>query len=130
MSKQQIGDISGKNYSFQHRPRNGRKGGGVGILCKHSLKSKLLPYTPIISFKHIELSIATSKAHVRLVVIYRPTPSTKNKFTVNQFLTGFATFLEMLTISQGHLLIVGDFNFHIDDPSNPAAQKFLNRLDF
>ena len=66
-SEQQIGDISGENYSFQHHPRNGQKGRGVGILCTHTLK--LLPYTPFISFEHIKLSIATSKAHLHLVVI-------------------------------------------------------------
>ena len=101
-SKPQIGDITGDTYSFQHRPRSGRRGSRVGILFKHHVKSTLLPHTPFDPFEHMEASIATSKVHVHLIVVYHCPASVKNKHTVDKFLTEIATSLENITISITH----------------------------
>ena len=74
-SQQQIGDIKGSHLSFHHRPMRGRKGGGVGVLTGATLEVKPMPHSSFKSFEHTEVSIATSKTHVHLIVIYRPPPS-------------------------------------------------------
>ena len=53
---------------------------------------------------------------IRFVVIYRP-PSSQ----IKAFLEDFASFLEQLVPVSGNLLIVGDFNFHLDDRHNADA---------
>ncbi len=69
----------------------------------------------------------------RLMFIYwlyiGPPPSKKNGLSVGMFLTEFATFLESVITAHGHLLIVGDFNLHIDDPKDTVARKFIDILD-
>ena len=40
-----------------------------------------------------------------------------------------STFLEQIVIYTGHLLILGDFDFHADRPSDTAARKFLDLLN-
>ena len=45
------------------------------------------------------------------------------------FLDEFAVLLELLVLLPGKLLLTGDFNFHVDDPSDSAALKFLDLLD-
>jgi len=57
-------------------------------------------------------------------VIYR-SPSQ----SVQRFLDEFSDLLELVSVSSGKLLIVGDFNIHVDDPSCSVARKFLSLLD-
>ena len=125
-SQQQIDDITGHNMAFHHRPRSGRREGG--ILLKSSLKIKPLSHGSFKSFEHTEVSVATAKVHVRLIVVYRPVPSTKHGLTVSMFLEEFSTYLESIITSPGHLLILGDFNFHVDCLHDPDATQFLNLL--
>jgi hypothetical protein len=42
----------------------------------------------------------------------------------HQFLPDFSAFLEHLADSSGNLLIVGDFNIHVDVSSDPLVKKF------
>ena len=84
-SSQQIGDISLNGFTFHQKSRNQRRGGGVGILTKSLLKVRALPLKSHTSLESMEVSIATSKSHVHLVVVYRPPPSRKNKLTVILF---------------------------------------------
>ena len=38
-------------------------------------------------------------------------------------------FLEKFSTNPTSLLIVGDFNFYVDDPTDTAAKQFLNLLE-
>ncbi len=71
-STQQIGDITPPGYSFHHRARQGRKGGGVGALLKSGLKTKVLPHTTFKSFEHLDMLVSLSNAHLHIITIYRP----------------------------------------------------------
>ncbi len=126
---QRIGEISPAGYHFHHKPRLNRKGGGVGILLKQSLKIKSLPSPSTSSFEHMVCDITTGKVALRLVVIYRPPPSKVNKSTPASFLMEFYTLLESLPTHPGHLIIAGDFNFHVDVADDPHAIKLLDTLD-
>lgn len=66
---------------------------------------------------------------IRIVTIYRPPPSTLNGFTVVQFLSKFAMFLELLILLPGQILILGDVNFHLEDTSTSQTMEFLELLD-
>ncbi len=101
-SQQQIGDITGTGLSFHHKPRKGRKGRGVGVIARTALNIEVLPHSPFSSFEHIELSIATCKAHVHLIVIYCPPPSKKNGLSVSTFLSEFTMSLESVSTVPGH----------------------------
>ena len=65
----------------------------------------------------------------RVILIYRPSPSRKNKLTTNMFLDEFAQLVESVVITDTHILICGDFNLHVDDINDPDAVRFLNILD-
>ena len=61
---------------------------------------------------------------LRMVVVYRPPPSQKNRLSVTLFVDEFSSLLEKLIISTGSLVITGDFNFHLDSPSERAAARY------
>jgi len=62
------------------------------------------------------------------LTIYRPPPSKKNKLTPDKFFSEFSILLEDLIASPHHLLLSGDFNFHVDDAGNLNAMKFLDLI--
>jgi hypothetical protein len=110
-------------------PGRGR-GGGVGVLFKAGFKYKLVEKTfrPT-SFEYMEVIIYTHGTPLHLIVLYRPPPSVKNKLTVGLFCDEFTSFLEDKVSTPGRLCIVGDFNFHVDNPTNSDAQRFCKLLD-
>jgi len=59
---------------------------------------------------------------IRLVIVYRP-PSESTKCSESQFLSDFTDFLQLLVVTDGKLLIVGDFNIHTDVANNSTAFK-------
>ena len=60
----------------------------------------------------------------RIAVIYR-SPSSQ----IGAFLADFASLLEQLIPNSDNLLIVGDFNFHLDDSKNTDVIKLHNLLE-
>ena len=59
--------------------------------------------------------------------MYRP-PNTAD-CSVSQFLDQFSEIVSYLNITNERLLIAGDFNFHIDDPTNNDATAFLQTVN-
>ena len=92
------------------------------------LGAKILSTLTYPSFELLDLLITIGKNHLRLVNVYRPPPSSKNKLTTSAFLKEFASYLEVLTSHPGNLVIVRDFNLHLDDHNDPSATKFLNLI--
>lgn len=52
-----------------------------------------------------------------------------NGFSASLFYDEFSSLLEQLAVSLESFVIVGDFNFHIDDHSDTQARRFLLILD-
>ena len=105
-------------------PRENSGGGVVGMLVKKSLRVKKLCSASFSSFEN-EVALAEHPIRsIRFVVIYRPPLS-----QIKAFLEDFASLLEQLVPISGNLLIVGDFNFHLDDSNNTDATKLHNLLE-
>lgn len=63
---------------------------------------------------------------IRFLIIYRPPDS-----NYIAFFQDFSRLLEQVHAEPtSHIIIAGDFNFHIDDPDNQHALQFLDLLDF
>ena len=67
---------------------------------------------------------------IRIVFICRPPISAnlKNALTYALFFDEFSTLLEPLVSASGKLLLAGDLNFHVNNPSEGNAYQFLNVL--
>lgn len=66
---------------------------------------------------------------IRLVAVYRPPYNWPDwKWTVTDFLKEFSTYMESVLHTAGHLLIVGDFNIHVDDSTDCEAAKFTDLI--
>ena len=65
---------------------------------------------------------------IRIVFICRPPISAKNALTYALFFDEFSMLLEPLVSASGKLLLAGDLNFHVNNPSEGNAYQFLNVL--
>lgn len=72
---------------------------------------------------------STGSCNVRLIILYRPPYSDNHRVPVNVFLNEFSRYMESIVLSKEHLLLVGDFNFHVDVASDVDARKFLDLID-
>jgi hypothetical protein len=82
------------------------------------------------SFEYLDVTISPRKENaVRIITVYRPPPSTKNKFTVAMFMDEFSAFISDILTAKENLLILGDFNFHVDDAACSKAKQFIKLID-
>ena len=125
-----IQNICPTGYELYSVPR-GSKGGGVALLYKKLLrfqKSSCVK-NKFKSFEYTDLVMLHSSTSLRVVIIYRPPPSRSNNSSITLFFEEFPVFLESIATASGSLLMVGDFNFHIDDKHDVTAFRFLQLLD-
>ncbi|KAK6177246.1 hypothetical protein SNE40_015382 [Patella caerulea] len=117
-------------YGIYSRPRASSVGGGVAVIARDNLNVKVnRNHQQISSFESMDLSVKLSPELIRLLIVYRPPPSKKNNQKLKTFFDDFSSLLEWAVTLPGWLVILGDFNFHIDNSSCPDAKKFLKILD-
>ena len=112
-------------YSFVHKPRVGRRGGGLACIFRSTIKCLLASIDlTATTFEFLPISATTNSACLLIVIIYRP-PSSNFK----SFISEFSSFLELVATAAGKLIIVGDFNIHIDNSLSPVSRQFLSLID-
>ena len=97
-------------YTFTHVPRRQHtnttaRGGGVATMHKSNIKMTSKSSWKAKSFENIEVTLSSSST-VKLVVIYRPPPSKRNKSTVGLFLSEFQDFLQQHMIKSRNILTI------------------------
>lgn len=123
-----VRDITPPGFTFKHVDRHSR-GGGVGLLYSNSFTFKTTcSRKSLKSFECLDVTLI-SPTPLRVLVIYRPPPSSSNGLTCDLFFNEFWNFLELLNKKSDRVLITGDFNFHIDDNQDNNGQKFITLID-
>ena len=118
------------SFSFSHVPRSSSEGGGVGLLVRRQFKVTKIQFADFRSFEAIQVLLKSiGNLNLRLVNIYRPPPSPANGLGIPLFLEEFRTFLEQCILTPEPLMLVGDFNFHIDRQTDCDAKRFVSILD-
>ena len=116
-------------YNFIDHPRAGYRGGGTGLIFRDSLHVKMVDAGGKDSFEFSEWLVSCLGCSLRLLIVYRPPYSTEHKVTVSVFLGEFSDYLESFVLLKEQILIVGDFNIHVDDTRNVDAVTFLDVLE-
>lgn len=120
-----ISSLLPNGYNFIHVPRQSR-GGGTALIHRSNLVIRQVSQPQVFeSFEVLECCISTSGTMVRLSLVYRPPTSS----SIAHFYEEFSDYLARITTSPGQPLIMGDFNFHVDDKDDHRATQFLDILD-
>ena len=80
------------------------------------------------SFEFKELLLHSSASIIRIVFICRQAISAKNGLTYALFFDEFSTLLEPLVSASGKLLLAGELNFHVNNPTEGNSYQFLDVL--
>ena len=115
-------------YQCEHTPRLGRGGGGVALILKNCVPCQKVRSPSYKTFEHMECLLSTVPP-IRIVVLYRAPPSQVHFVSFKDFVADLDSYLEEVIIAGGPLLILGDFNIHVDEADNNQAQQYLDLLN-
>ena len=117
-------ELGEKGFSIYHFNREIKKGGGVALIFRNNFKLINAKTFNFDTFECILVSIGSSSGrNLNFIVIYRYC-----EITPSLFLTEFYNFLENIFITCKNLIILGDFNLHVNDKFNPTIVKFHDIL--
>ena len=121
-----LNEATPPSYFNSQVPHSTGRGGGIAAV--HS--SKLYTLKSGFNFNSFELLVLnfahpdkTAVQLFTLVIVYRP----PGPYTT--FLSEFADFLANLVVNTDKILIVGDFNIHMDNKNDSLRSAFLSITD-
>ena len=126
-----IGEMSPPGYTFINVPRTSGDDhhGGIGILHKSQLSLGRVTNNDLPQFDSFEFTIVSNSSHsLYIILVYRPYPSAQNGLTTAQFLDEFDSFLDHVNLLPGKVLLLGDFNIHVNHPEKSEVNRFLSGL--
>ena len=112
------------HFSLLHTPRSQKSGGGVAAIYRSQLKANIIHNNYYNSFEIIAIKYTISNSLFNTYTIYRP-PSTSNA----PFIAEFSTLLEDVISLTSQIIVLSDYNIHVDTPTLPNFALFITLLD-
>ena len=101
-----------------------KRGGGLALFSRSYLKTRKIMEGNWKMFQHAIWKVETHGNSVTCIVIYRPPYSSTNQETVTKFLDKFTEWLANILGSFNNMIVLGDFNVHINDENDNEAGIF------
>ena len=115
-------------HKVVQQDRQGRRGGGTGLLYKENMDVKKIESGERTSFEFSEWRVTYTSLRTKLIIIYRPLFSQAHPITPPVFFEEVSSYLESFSLFPELLILPGDFNFHMDVASDLDAQIFSDLL--
>jgi len=131
-SSAELLDATSPSFTLLSFPRQSQAtkshivGGGTAFLIREP--ASLLSVSTQ-TFKSFEMSAITHKlfsSNLTVFNVYRPPPAitkTRKPVPFSDFLTDLYAFLSLAATTPHEFLITGDFNLHLDDPTNSESES-------
>ena len=98
------------------------------MLFKNNIDVKKIDSGEKTSFEFSEWRVTYTSFSAKLIIIYRSLYSQAHPVTPRVFFEEFSSYLESVILSPEPLILSGDFNFHMDVPSDVDARVFSDLL--
>ena len=108
-------------FTYIDQPRPEGRGGGVAAVYRKDIKITSIPIPTAHSFEHLTFKLSGPTPLVTAIIYRPPKPNPS-------FLSDLSDFLTQLCAISPSVLLLGDFNFHIDDTDSKPAIEFLELL--
>ena len=112
-------ELTPEGYTVEHRARHGR-GGGVAVVFRQEIATKQPDRLCFESFEYLDIVLQTNPP-LRLVTVYRP-PNNHGNVPFGRFIAEMEQLFDSLIMCGGELMIVGDFNIHLNECTNQDNQ--------
>jgi exonuclease III len=133
----QLFDVTPHGFQFLGQPRccynahssKAISGGGLGFLVRDLLSPDVLHLPAFTSFEAFAISVKSRGSKLVLYNIYRPPDSSSYSTPFSTFLSEFSSFLSSAATAPDNFVITGDFNIHVNHPSDTHSSQFLTLLE-
>ena len=122
----EVSVLNNEGYKLDAANRNERKG-GLALIHHSKVKKKI--HRIMKSFENCIWKVTAKESTITLVVIYRPPYSNKNQITIHVFLDKFTEWMTNLIANEQNILLVGDFNIHVNDGCDITSKSFRETID-
>ena len=122
-------EVQQNGYKISNINRKDRKGEGLAIIYKNHLKVNVEKSGATQFFKYALCTLSTTSSRTNILAIYHPPYSEKNPITNNIFLDDFAEFIADVPADHRNILILCDFNIHINNKDDPDVEVFSDMME-
>ena len=109
--------------------RKSRQGGGLAVLVKKSVNLKLIESGELDSFEYLLVSARHESSLFHMALIYRPPYSENHRVTTEKFFEEFPEFISNTLSKYSQIILLGDFNIHINCESDACSQRFTSIMN-
>ena len=113
-------------YCFRNIPREDKKGGGTGLIYRDRYNPSLVNKGRHVTFEFSQWQIKIGTKTLNILIVYRPPYLRGNPYVGFTFMEEFGDFLS--DILDNTNIIMGDFNFHVEDVNDSENLVFLDLL--
>ena len=123
-----ITDLLPPGYEIVHKPRQDKRGGGVVVIARTELICKSKIALALTSFVAIIVTITSDQKVINMCVIYAPEYKQSSAQAHNTFISEFTPILIDHLCESLNVLLLGDFNYHVNAETNVHTKEFLGLL--
>ncbi len=117
-------------FSFIDQPRiDGSPRGGMGIFHRNAISVEKTDFGEKASFEYSEWIISWKNVRIKLCTIYHIPYSQAHPISDAVFLEEIQEYFDSVVLCNEKLLIMGDFNLHVEDKSDFYGKEFCAVLD-
>ena len=116
------------NVKLHNRPWP-KKGGRIALTHKNQYPVQELEKGNITTIKYAVMKVEIRNRSLQINGIYHPPPNTQDNSTNNMFLDEITELLTSPIPKYNNLIIMGDFNMHIDHITNLENQIFNDTME-
>lgn len=110
-------------YTYLEKARTTGRGGGLAVIHHPDLCLSPLPLPALYTFECLLFKCKSQSSTATIILIYRPPKPHPG------FINELQDLLTSVCATSSCTLILGDFNLHVDSPTNHSAAEFLDLLD-
>lgn len=115
-------------YKLLNNPRQGRIGDGIAILHKAHIKMSNLEIFVVTLMEAVKIDMFLRNKKITYLIMYRPEPTPKNRYRMGNFFKEFGDNASKHVANHNDLIILGDFNIHMNKPNERHTVKFKEIL--
>ena len=121
-----IGNMIPDGYSCKQTPRVAKsRGGGIAVIYKKHIQLKKEKQPIVTTMEIMETTINLNRRRIKCITIHRPESSNIHKYNMSTFFSDLENLLTHYILTKDELLIIGDFNFHMNKPDKPNVKRMM-----